>query len=189
MPAPYTDDPQPWQTLDSKYLFRKPWLTLRQDQVRLPRGGLIAEYYLWEYPAWVNVIALTLDDQLVLIRQFRYALGHVHFELPAGVCDSADADPLQAARRELLEETGFGGGHWREWMTLSANPALQTNLTYTFLATGVQCLVPQKLETTEELTVHLLPRDQAQQIVLGGEMIQALHVAPLLKFFLLGNPE
>jgi 8-oxo-dGTP pyrophosphatase MutT (NUDIX family) len=187
MPEPDTHDPQPWRTLASTYLFqKKPWLTMRQDRVQLPAGGLIEEYYVWEYPAWVNVVALTADGRLVLIRQFRYALGQVHFELPAGTCDAGETDPLQAARRELREETGFGGGQWRPWMALSANPALQTNLTYTFLATGVEPLGPPRPEATEDLTVHLVPPERARQIVLGGEMVQALHVTPLLKFFLVG---
>ena len=187
MPSPHAPDPKPWDTLASQYLFRKPWLTMRQERVRLPRGGVIEEYYVWEYPPWVNVIARTADHRLVMIRQFRHALGQVHFELPAGVCDAGDADPLTAARRELLEETGFGGGHWREWMVLSANPALQTNLTYTFLATGVEPLAAPRPEKTEELVAHLVPVAEARRIVLGGEMVQALHVAPLLKYFLVGE--
>jgi 8-oxo-dGTP pyrophosphatase MutT (NUDIX family) len=181
-------DPQPWQTLASQYLFRKPWLTLRQDRVRLPGGGEIGEYWVWEYPPWINIIALTTDGRLVLIRQYRYALGQTHYELPAGVCDPGDAGPLEAAQRELLEETGYGGGRWQEWMTLSANPALQNNLTHTFLAVGVERRAAPRLETTEELTVHLVTPERARQIVLGGEMVQALQVAPLLKLFLLGVP-
>jgi 8-oxo-dGDP phosphatase len=181
-----SQDPKPWETLASHYLFQKPWLKLRQDRVRLPHGSIIEEYFVWEFPPWINVIAQTPDQQLVLIRQFRHAVGRVHYELPAGVCDPGDASPLEAARRELLEETGFGGGHWQDWMILSANPAMQTNLSHTFLATGVELLQPPNLEATEDITVHLVPREEAQRIVLEGEMIQALQVAPLLKYFLAG---
>jgi len=115
------NDPKPWETLSSTYLSRKPWLTVRQDHVRLPGGSEIDEYFVLEYPDWVNVIAVTPEQDLVLIRQYRYAARMVHYELPAGVTEGKDGGLQASARRELLEETGFGGGQWEHWMTLSAN--------------------------------------------------------------------
>ncbi len=184
MPRAYPDDPRPWDVLDSAYLHRRPWLTLRQDRVRLPGGGFIPEYFVSEFPPWTNVVAVTADRKVVLVRQYRHGLGAVHFEIPGGVVDPGE-EPAAAARRELLEETGFGGGRWEPLTTLSANPALQTNLTYSFLATGVEPLQPPESHPTEELTVHLVPVPEVRRIVLGGEVVQALHAAPLLKFLLL----
>lgn len=91
-------------------------------------------------------------------------------------------------KRELLEETGFGGGTWKPWMELSANPALQNNITYTFLAEGVELLDRQHLDATEEISVHLVSIEQLRTIVLDGEMIQALHAAPILKYFATAGP-
>jgi 8-oxo-dGTP pyrophosphatase MutT (NUDIX family) len=180
----YPDDPQPWQVLASTYLHRRPWLTLRQDRVRLPGGGVIDEYFVSEFSPWTNVVALTADRKVVLVRQYRYGLGAVHFELPGGVVDPGE-DPAEGARRELLEETGFGGGRWEPLTVLSANPAMQNNLTHTFLATGVEPLRPREEHPTEELTVHEVPVAEVRRIVLSGGVIQALHAAPLLKFLLL----
>jgi 8-oxo-dGDP phosphatase len=181
----YPDDPSPWTLLDRSYIFqRPPWLTLRQDHLRLPNGHEIPEYWISEYPAWVNVVALTRTDQVVLVRQYRPGLGEVHFEIPAGVVDETDASPEAAARRELLEETGYGGGRWSSLLTLSANPALQNNLTYSFLAEGVEPGAGPMHEATEDLRVHVVPLGDLPRLIDTGEVVQALHAAPLLRYLL-----
>jgi 8-oxo-dGTP pyrophosphatase MutT (NUDIX family) len=181
----FPDDPAPWTVVSSQYLFqRPPWLTLRQEHLRLPTGRDIPAYWISEYPPWVNVVAVTARDEVVLIRQYRPGIRAVHFEVPAGVVDGKDPDLLTAARRELAEETGYGGGRWSELMTLSANPALTTNLTHTFLAEGVEPLGDAAPDLTEDLRVHLLPLTELVSLIDGGEVIQALHAAPLLRYLL-----
>lgn len=185
MPRKLPDDPGPWETLSSKYLFRRPpWLTMRQDHFRLPTGREIPEYWIHEYPPWVNVVAVTPRDEVVLVRQFRPGIAQVHYEIPAGVVDGQDPDFLAAAQRELAEETGYGGGRWSELMTVSANPALTTNLTHAFLAEGVEPLGDAVPDLTEDLRVHLVPVADLPALVDAVEMIQALHVAPLLRYLL-----
>src|SRR5262245_16569151 len=181
----YPDDPAPWTLLERSYLFqRPPWLTLRQDHLLLPSGREIAEYWISEYPPWVNVVAVTRTDHVVLIRQYRPGLGAVHFELPAGVVDETDASPEVAAQRELLEETGYGGGRWSSLLTLSANPALQSNLTYSFLAEGVEAVAAPAREATEDLRVREVPVEDLPRLIDTGEIVQALHAAPLLRYLL-----
>lgn len=185
MPNKFPDDPKPWDVLSTTYLFKRPpWLTLRQDHVRLPNGQEIPEYWISEYPPWANVVAVTRKDELVLVRQYRPGLGAVHFELPAGVVDDEDPSMEAAARRELAEETGYGGGRWSSLGSLSANPSLQTNLTYTFLAEDVEPLEEAAPEQTEDLRVHLVPVAQAEELLANDQMIQALHVAPLARYLL-----
>ena len=116
-----------WQTLSSEYLIKRPWLTARRDVVRLPNGVVEDEYYVLEYPDWINVIALTRDGRMILERQYRHALGETSYEIVAGVMEQGES-PEEAARRELLEETGYSGGEWTHLMDLSANPSTMTNL-------------------------------------------------------------
>ena len=177
-------EPGYWITLGTKYLYNKPWLTMRQDTVQLPNGRVIDDYYIWEFPPWNNVLAVTKSKQVVLIRQYRHGIGKVFYELPAGVHDKAGESVLESAQRELLEETGFGGGSWKPLMELSANPALQNNITYSFLAEGVEEISKQALDATEEISVHLVPIDELRAIVLDGRMMQSLHAAPILKYLL-----
>lgn len=177
------NDPRPWQVDSSEYIHQLPWFTVRKEAIRMESGGVIPDYFVFEYPNWVNVVAVTADGQLVLIRQYRHGIGGVHYELCAGVIDAGE-DPMVAAQRELLEETGFGGGHWQPLMTLSANPGTHSNLTYAFLATGVEQRQDQHLEITEEITVHVVSPERALEIIDNGEMLQSLHIAPLLRYCL-----
>ena len=157
---------------------------MRQDSVQLPNGRVIDDYYIWEFPPWSNVLAITKNREFVLIRQYRHGIGKVFYELPAGVHDKAGESILESAQRELLEETGFGGGSWTPLMELSANPALQNNITYSFLAVGVEETRKQELDATEEISVHLVTLDELRSIVLDGRLMQSLHAAPILKYLL-----
>src|SRR5262249_8621073 len=152
-----------------------PWLTLRRDRVRVPTGAVIDEYYVWEYPPWVNVVAVTADDRLVLVRQYRHGLGAAHYEPPAGGVDPADPDPPGAAGRELLEETGYGGGTWSPLLVSSANPGTHSNLTHSFLAVGVAPVAAAAPEATEDLRVSLVPVAETRRLVTSGGVVQALH--------------
>ncbi len=167
-----------WTTLKSEYLFRRPWLTVRRDEVGLPDGRVNPEFYVLEYPDWVNVIAITEDGRFVMERQYRYGLGEVGYEICAGVIEEGE-DPLAAAKRELSEETGYEGGTWEKVSVLSANPSTTNNLTHCYLARGVRKVTSQHLDPTEDIEVILLSRSEMMELLASGRMRQALMVAPL----------
>lgn len=176
-------DPEPWQVEESRYVYeRRPYMVLREDSVRLPNGARIPDYFVFEYPDWVSVLALTNDDKFVLIRQYRHGIGAVHFELAAGVVDPNEP-LLESAQRELLEETGYGGGEWELWLKACANPGTHTNWCHIYLATGVQLLDAQQLEHTEDITVKLLSRAEVLEALKSGGVAQALHAAAIWRYF------
>ena len=176
------NDMNRWKTLKSQYIIRRPWLTARRDAVQLPNGEINDEFYVLEYPDWVNIIAITPEGQFVFVRQYRYALDLDSIELCAGVIDPGET-PLQGARRELLEETGYGGGQWRKFMTIGQNPSTCNNLTHCFIATGVQKLQDQHLDRTEDIEVTLLTRQEVLDLLNSDTLKQALMLAPLWKYF------
>lgn len=171
-----------WKVLKSEYLAQKPWFIVRREEVELPNGNRIPEYYVFEYPEWVNVIAITKDGKYVFVSQYRHGLGSAAYELCAGVCEKEDPSPLVSAQRELLEETGYGNGNWSKLMVVGVNPSTHTNLTHCFLATDVEPVMAQHLEATEDLSVHLLTLDEVKELLLNDRIKQALHAAPLWKY-------
>ena len=173
-----------YEVIESEYLIRRPWLTARRDTARLPDGRLVPEYYVLEYPDWINVIAITEDGQMIMERQYRHAVGKTAYELPCGVMEKGE-EPLEAAKRELQEETGYGGGDWTLLMSGCPNPGSMSNSCHSFLATGVRKISGQSLDATEDLSVHLLSQEYVRQLLEEGEIMQILHAAPLWRYFAL----
>ena len=154
-----------WTTLESRYIIQRPWLTARVDKVQLPDGRINPEHYVLEYPEWVNVIAMDV----------------VLDELCAGVVEQGEA-PLDAARRELLEETGYAGGQWQEIMTVGQNPSICDNITHCYLAEGVERVSDQHLDASEDIAVLLLSRDEIEAMLRENRQLQALMAAPLWRY-------
>ncbi len=169
---------QKWRTLSSEYLIRRPWLTARRDCVRLPDGRINDEYYLLEYPDWVNVIAVTTEGLFVMIEQSRHGIDEVITELCAGVVEAGE-ETEAAARRELLEETGYSGGRWRLLNVICQNPSTCNNFTYCYLAEGVTLTSPQMLDATEDIAVRLMTEKEIRNMLLNDGMKQALMATPL----------
>jgi len=140
---------------------------------------LITPFYVFEYPDWVQVVAIDADDQVILVEQYRHGLGVISLELPGGGFEPTDLDPLQAARRELAEETGYVAKTMRLVGSMSPNPANHNNRVHVVLAEGVARHDAPEQEPTEQLNVVRRPVGEIVRLVLAGEMVQAIHIASL----------
>jgi 8-oxo-dGTP pyrophosphatase MutT (NUDIX family) len=167
------------KVLESKYAFADRWLRLRSDRVLLPGVRLPAPCTIFEYPDWVDVIALTGDRNVVLVDQYRHAVGQIRTEFPAGMVDEAE-EPIVAIKRELLEETGYASQEWHLLGSAAVNPALQTNRIHCFLALGAQKVAEQDLDEGEAIRTHELPLPElVEQVEAGSLELPALQLASL----------
>jgi len=169
-PMPIT----PWKILESHHLHKN----VRIDKCELPDGKVIDGFVL-EYDVWATIVALTKDQQVVLVRQYRHGLQKVILELPGGAMDAKDESPMDAARRELLEETGYTSDNFIQIGCVSPNPANQTNLIYSFLALDAEKVAGQHLDDTEEIEVVLKPLEHVIAMAKKGELLQSMQVSAL----------
>lgn len=171
---------KPWTVTASRIVLADRWIRVRADSCVADNGDAIDPFYVLEYPDWVHVVALTDDDRLVMNRQYRHGAGEVHLELPGGVMDASDADPIAAGRREFLEETGHGAREFRHVVSLRPNPATHANRVHTVLALGAVPVGVQAFDNGEEIAVDLVPVAEVLRLVREGAVQHAPHVASLL---------
>lgn len=167
-----------WRVLSSEYLVNAPWAVLRKDVCSMPNGRLVPEYYVLEYPDWVNMVALTPESDIVLIKQYRHGTQEILLEIPAGTIEAGE-NPQDAAARELLEETGYTAGKITHLVDLYPNPATSNNKTTTFLMEGCIRTQDQNLDLQEEIEVQVLPLDRVISLLFQNRFPQALHASAL----------
>lgn len=166
---------KPWKVLSSRYVYPR----FRLDDVELPNGHTL-EAITFEFRSWANVLALTPQNEVVLIRQYRHGVRDFLWEIPGGVVEDGEA-PLEGVRRELLEETGYTASEFIQVGQMYPNPALQTNTMYSFLALGAEKVADQSLDAGEDIEVHLVPLDELVAMARRGDFPHALQVAVLFQ--------
>lgn len=172
-----------WKQLSATYLFKDDWLTARKDRCEMPDGRIVDPYYVMEYKDWVNAVAFTKEGKILMIRQYRHALGEVTIEVPGGCIDQEDASPSEAIKRELLEETGYSFKRIMPLGTISANPSTNNNITHMFLAEGGEKVQDQNLDPNEEIEVLTYSSEEVIQLLLSNKIMQSLHVSCLFYAF------
>ena len=168
-----------WKLLKSRYVVKDKWLALRADTYQMPDGKIVEPFYVFEYSTWVNVVALTKNQEIVLVEQYRHGIQKTVLELPGGGIEPEDISPLAAAKRELLEESGYTSENFIETGIISPNPATHNNLIHCFLAKDVELVADLKLDSTEIINVKLLPIENLIQNFDNGILLQSFHISSL----------
>lgn len=164
---------KPWKVLETNY-FRP---RFRIDKCELGNGNLL-DATIFEFRSWANVVALTKQGEVVLVKQYRHGVEDVLREFPGGVVEDGEV-PMEGAKRELLEETGYVAPQWIEIGKIYPNPALQTNTLYCYLALDAEKVNGQNLDAGEDIEVDLVPLDTLIGMAKRGEFRHALMVAVL----------
>jgi 8-oxo-dGTP pyrophosphatase MutT (NUDIX family) len=164
-------EPQKVEVLDENKIF-----TFRRETIERPGDRSLSDYYTLHSGPWVNIIGVTPDDELILVRQFRVGTRQHSLEIPGGVIER-DEDPADAAVRELAEETGFRGDAPIALGVMEPNPALFNNYTYTFLVENCQLADDQQLDLGEEVQVELYRISDLPKLVTSGAIKHALVLA------------
>lgn len=161
---------EPWKTLKSELVFDHPWYQLRRDHVELPSGQVLDDYFVSVRPHVVLTFPLTADNQVVFVRQYKHAAGQILLELPGGVVDEGETSILGAARRELLEETGYDTEQVEPLLEVFDNPTKDTNSISFFLARNVRLVAAQDLDETENIEVVLVPLAEVEHLLMRGDI-------------------
>ncbi len=169
-----------WKTLATEYIFKDLWFKVRRDKCETPSGVIVDPYYVYEFPDWVTALPVTEDGKVILVRQYRHALGEICLETPGGCVDDTDKDIETAVARELLEETGYSFSSYDFLGKISANPSTNNNLMHLFLARGGKRVAAQQLDENEEMEVELYSMDELKLLLKENKIIQSMHIACIM---------
>ncbi len=173
----------PWTFLNSKILYACRVFTLKKEAYRSPRTGKEHDFFLLDSSDWVNIIPLTTDGKIVLVKQYRMGTKDFSLEIPGGMLEEGD-EPAGAAARELLEETGFAGDDPVLLGVVDPNPAIQTNRCYTYQINNVISQAPPRQDSTEDIEVQLLPVAEIPRLISEKKITHALVIAAFYWYYL-----
>jgi 8-oxo-dGTP pyrophosphatase MutT (NUDIX family) len=172
----------PWKKVSSKSVGDFRIFKIRSDICVNPRTGKEHDFYVLDTVGWVNVIAVTPDQQLVMVEQYRHGSNTVELEIPGGMMDPDETDPVATAVRELREETGYAGENARLLGQVHSNPAILSNVTYTVMIENCRLQHDVEFDHGEDLETHLMPVAEIPKLVANGKIGHSLVVVALYHF-------
>jgi 8-oxo-dGTP pyrophosphatase MutT (NUDIX family) len=153
-----------WKVLSTKYVYENKWFHARADSCELPDGRIIDPYFVVEIPDFCNMVVVTEDERIVLVKQYRYPVDQITYELPGGIIEKGE-DPLHAASREMQEETGYTSEDITYLFKAAANPALNSNTALFYLAKGARKTTSQNFDPFEDLDVVSFSKEELKALL------------------------
>lgn len=173
--------PDVWKRKASKMIADCRVFKVREDFSERETDGLKHSFFVIENPDWVNVIALNAENQVILIEQFRHGTDEIILEIPGGMIDDGEA-PETAARRELLEETGFTSDEFVYLGKSRPNPAIQNNWIYHFAALSCEQIQDTDFDEHESVVTKLISLDEIPAMIENEQITHSLVLAAFYKF-------
>ena len=171
-----------WKVLSSEYIVRHQYFTARKDICEMPDHRLVPAYFVVELPPSVCAMAITLEGEVILVKQYRHPIGEVITELPGGFVDKGE-DAKTAIARELMEETGYEFNQIDALGKVAGNPGVLTGYTHLFLARGGKKIAAQELDANEQIEILLTPLEVVRRQLKNNEFVQSLHVSCMMYAF------
>ena len=175
---------RPWPKISSRLLGDYRIFSIRSDVKRSPRTGREHDFFVIDCVNWVNVVAVTPCQEMVLVEQYRQGTDTVELELPGGMMDAQDASPEMAGCRELREETGYAGEQSRVIGQVFPNPAIMSNTCFSVLVENCRVAGPVQFDGCEDLITRLVPVSEVPGLVASGKIRHSLVVAALYHYSL-----
>jgi 8-oxo-dGTP pyrophosphatase MutT (NUDIX family) len=164
-----TEQEKPWKTLSTQRILDTPYLKIRCEQVALPDGAIVPDYYIVENRGWVGIVPYTADGYFVINKQYKHGIGCEVLEFPAGEIDDDNEEPIQTAHRELMEETGYSTEQMEPLAEMLENPTRAVTRVWWYLARDVRKTGTQKIDPMEVLENQLVKPAELLHLIQSGK--------------------
>ncbi|MCR4591223.1 MAG: NUDIX hydrolase [Lachnospiraceae bacterium] len=182
-----------WEEIKTEHIIKDEWIDFRKSAFRFPDGSVFEPFYNYSRRNYVVIVASDTDGKFICVRQFRQGIREVTTEFPAGGLErtdgkeygaagtgSASENSLEAAKRELLEETGYESDEWTHLLTVPSNATIADNYAYLYMAKNCRRVAGQSLDETEFLNVELHTEEEIEELITKGEFQQCVHITAWL---------